>query len=148
MTSKAVAWGAVVGAVALLAAGAASGAGRGRAFYLSVRLHQCLIGTTTPGAKTVTVVPCSNAAHNLEVYAVGHGGWGHANPPSNASARVRVICLTAYQRLTGDALPKTAGWQGFWPDPGAETKQYGDKVVCSYRTWPRLGPLGSGRHVP
>lgn len=111
-----------------------SAAGSGRVFYLSVRLHQCLIGTTTPGAKTVIVVPCSNAAHNLEVYAVGHGGWRHANPPSNADALARVVCLSAYQRLTGHALARTACWQGFWPDPGAETKHDGDKVVCSYRT--------------
>jgi hypothetical protein len=148
MASKAVARGAVVATVTLLVAAAASGAVQGRVFYLSVRLHQCLIGTTTQGAKTVMVVPCSDAAHNLEVYAVGHGGWGHAGPPSNAYALTRVVCLSAYQRLTGHPLPKAAGWQGFWPDPGAETTRYGDKVVCSYRTWPRLDPLGSGRHVP
>ena len=29
----------------------------------------------------------------------------------------------------------------------AQTTRYGDRVVCSYRTWPSLRPLGSGRHV-
>lgn len=147
MASKVVAWSAVAGAVALLAAGAASATASGQIFYLSVRLHQCLIGTRNPGAKTVAVVPCSNAAHNLEVYAVGHGGWGHNEPPSNAGALVRVVCLSAYQRLTGRPLARTEGWHGSWPDPGAETTRYGDKVVCSYRTWPTFRPLGSGWHV-
>jgi hypothetical protein len=131
-----------------LAAGAASAVASSRIFYLSPRVHQCLIGTASPRAKTVIVVPCSNPAHNLEVYAVGHGGWGHNSPPSNAYALVRGVCLSAYQRFTGHSLPNTAGWQGYWPDPGAETTRYGDKVVCSYRTWPTFRPLGSGWHVP
>ena len=133
---------------ALLVAASAPAATSGRVFYLSVRVHQCLIGTTNQRAKTVAVVPCSNAAHNLEVYAVGHGGWGRQNPPPNSFALARVVCLLAYQRVTGHPLPATAGWQGFWADPGAETVRYGDKVICSYRSWPHFGPLGSGRHVP
>lgn len=147
MVSRAMAWSAVVAAFSLLAATAALAESSGRVFYLSARVHQCLIGSTRQGAKTVAVVPCSKPAHNFEVYAVDHGGWGHSNPPSNTFGLVRVVCLTAYQRLTGHPLPRTGGWQGFWPDPGAETTRYGDKVICSYRTWPRYGPLGSGWHV-
>ncbi len=147
MVSKAVACGVSVAALALGIGRPATATTNGRVFYLSVRVHQCLIGTTSPRAKHETVVPCSDAAHNLEVYAIGHGGWGHQTPPTNSFAIARALCLSAYQRTTGRPLPPTGGWQGFWPDPGAETKQYGDKVVCSYRSWPRFGPLGSGWHV-
>ncbi|HET7449137.1 MAG TPA: hypothetical protein VFJ78_00950 [Gaiellaceae bacterium] len=61
------------------------------------------------------VVPCSNPAHNLEVYAVGHGGWGHSAPPPQKTALARQVCLSAYARITGHALPSTAGWQAFGP---------------------------------
>jgi hypothetical protein len=60
-------------ALGLLAVGGASSTTSGQVFYLAARVHQCLI-TTHPPAKTEVVVPCSNAAHNFEVYAVGHGG--------------------------------------------------------------------------
>jgi hypothetical protein len=125
---------------------AAAGSAR-REFYLSAHPRQCLVGTASPGAKTVLVLPCSNPAHNLEVYAIGHGGWAPANPPSGTYAIARGVCVGAFIRLTRHALPRTAGWQGFWADPGAETKRYGDRIVCSYRAWPKLRPLGRGWHV-
>jgi hypothetical protein len=147
MVSKALTWSAVIGAASLWAAGLASSTTSNQVFYLSLRPPECLIAKTIQGTKKVPVVPCSNAAHNLEVYAVEHGGWGHNNPPADAYALVRAVCLSAYQRLTGHPLARTAGWQGYWPDPGAETTRYGDRVVCNFRTWPALRPLGSGRHV-
>jgi hypothetical protein len=144
VVAKAVTLGAVL-ALGLVVAGAASPATSGQVFYLSARVHQCLI-TTQPPSKTEVVVPCSNAAHNFEVYAVGHGGWGHKRP-SNTYELARSVCLSTYHRLTGHSLPKKGGWWGFWPDAGAETARYGDRVVCSYRTAPTLKPLGSGWHV-
>lgn len=147
MARKALMWGAVIGAASPWYAGIATSATSSQVFYLSLHPPQCLISTTIHGAKKVPVVPCSNAAHNLEVYAVAHGGWGHNNPPADAYSLVRAVCLSAYQRLTGHPLAKTGGWVGYWPDPGTETTRYGDRVVCSYRTWPTLKPLGRGRHI-
>lgn len=138
-------------ALALTLVAVASAASGRREFYLDVRPHQCLIaaaGAGNKGYKTVLQVPCSSSAHNLEAYAVGHGGWG-LTPPSQARVRaiVRSTCLGLYQRLTGHAIERPYGWDAFAPDPGAETRRYGDRIVCSLRTWPALRPLGAGWHV-
>lgn len=137
---------------ALLAAGYVAAAVGQPVFYLTVHPKQCLIGGTNAGnknAKTVTVVPCSDSNHNFEVYAVGRGGWGHGTPPALARvlAVMRMICLAAYQRITGHPLARTQGWNGFAPDPGSETARYGDRIICSLRTYPGLRPLGAGWHV-
>ncbi len=139
-----------VGAVLLTCASlavASSHLGR-RVFYLTVHPRQCLLSVKT-SPKFVQVVPCSDAAHNVEVYAIEHGGWGHGTPPtpSKGYAIAHTLCLAAFQRLTGHVLPSNLGWNAFWPDPGAETARYGDKVICSLRRWPGLGPLGQGWHV-
>jgi len=57
------------------------------------------------------------------------------------------ICLKAYRHVQGHALRRPYGWQGFWPDPGHEQARYADKVICGVVLYPRLGPLGRGRHV-
>jgi hypothetical protein len=137
----------VASSAIVLAASTAAAREDGRVFYLTVHPRQCLIGTVTKTTKTVTVVSCANAGHKMEVYAVGHGGWGHRPPPSSAFSLARSVCLAAFQRLTGHALGRGFGWWAFWPDPGSETARYGDKIICSLRTWPQFAPLGSGWHV-
>jgi hypothetical protein len=120
----------------------------GRVFYLAVPPHKCLIASSNPSAKSFSLVGCWNPAHNLEVYAVAHGGWGkRAVSPGVAATRARAVCLTRYRKLTGHGAPRTAGWAFFFPDPGAEARRYGDRVICGFRAWPRLAPLGSGWHV-
>lgn len=133
--------------VAATTATYASAAVGHRAFYLSVHTHQCLVREAS-NPKTVLVVPCSDPAHEMEVYAIGHGGWG-GTPPSAARgyALARSICLSAFRRLTGRAMAGSEGWQAFWPDPGAETARYGDKIICNLRAWPQWKPLGPGWHV-
>jgi hypothetical protein len=136
----------VLAALAMANSGRAKPAGR--VFYLSVRSHECLIASSDPSSKSFSLVSCSNPAHNLEVYAVAHGGWGkRAVSPATAGTSARSVCLTRYRKLTGHGAPRTAGWAFFFPDPGAESRQYGDKVICGYRAWPQLAPLGSGWHV-
>jgi hypothetical protein len=127
---------------------AASARPQAREFYLSVRVHQCLISGPTTTRKLLPIVPCSDPAHRFEVYAIGHGGWG-TTPPSQSTALAvaRSVCLGAFQRLTGHPLAATLGWNAFWPDPGAESRRYLDKIICSLRTWPHLAPLGAGWHV-
>ena len=138
----------VVATSVVLSAAASASTGQ-RVFYLTTHPRQCLIATG-PTAKSPLAVPCSDPRHNMEVYAVGHGGWGHHHPPASKTVIggvARAICLSAFQRLTGHSLPANSGWNAYWPDPGSETARYGDKIICSYRTWPRLAALGSGWHV-
>lgn len=117
-----------------------------RTFYLNARVGQCTIyRSSTP--KLLVVVPCANARHNLEVYAVSRGGWGHGGVPANAYSRVRTICLNAYRHVQGRAVRRPYGWQGFWPDPGHEQAGYADEVICGLVLYPGLGPLGRGRYV-
>jgi hypothetical protein len=144
----------LLGSIAAVVAGsivlspAASGSAGHRVFYLTTHPRQCLIATKASGKRPL-VVPCSNAQHNLEVYAIGHGGWGHRHPPSSKTVRgiAQSVCVAAFQRVTGRPMRSNEGWNAFWPDPGAETARYGDKIICSYRTWPRWKALGSGWHV-
>jgi hypothetical protein len=132
----------VLGTIALASASTSSV----RTFYLNAQVGQCAIfRTSTP--KVLVVVPCSNGRHNLEVYAVAHGGWGQNAVPANAYSRVRSICLSAYRHVQGHALHLPYGWQGFWPDPGSEQTHYADKVLCGLTLYPGLRPLGRGRHV-
>ena len=123
-----------------------------RVFYLSVKPYECLLGaaaTGNKGNKTVLVVPCSDPAHDFEVYGVGHGGWGHSTPPPLQTELLilRNKCWALYQRVTGHPLQRPYGWEGFVPDPGTETAAYGDKIVCSLKTYPVIKPLGAGWHL-
>jgi hypothetical protein len=132
-------------AASALAAGVAAG---GPVFYLTLKPGQCAIRATAR-AKTVAVVPCSNPKHNLEVYAIRHGGWKHGTPPSHGLlvARLQFLCLRAFADVANRQMPQGYGWRGFWPDPGAEQKRYGDEVVCALTHFPRQTPLGAGRHL-
>jgi hypothetical protein len=120
-----------------------------RAFYLAVHPRQCLVVPTHGAGKMVLVVSCSDPAHNQEVYAIGHGGWGHHTAPAYATAYAvaRSFCLSAFQRLTGHQMTRSEGWSASWPDSGVETTKYGDKIVCKFRAWPLMTPLGNGWHV-
>jgi hypothetical protein len=128
----------VLGTLASIAAAA------GRpTFYLAVASHQCVIAPVVH--KQLLVVPCSDAKHNEEVYAVGHATM----PPTYAAqlSVARIFCLASFQRVTGRPMGSTEGWEAYWPDPGAERAKYDDKVICAYRHLTRLEPFGPGWHV-
>ena len=115
-------------------------------FYLALHKGNC--GVWPHRGKAVRVVPCSNPAHNLETYWVGHGGWGHAaatHATKFADARAR--CLAAFQRQYGHSILSAYGWYGFWPDPGAEQAKYGDRLECSLVRYPGEPAMGRGRHI-
>ena len=132
----------ILGMIAL----ASANTGGVRTFYLNARVGQCAVfQTSTP--KVLLDVPCSNSRHNLEVYTVTRGGWGHNAVPANAYSRVRSICLSTYRHVQGHALRLPYGWQGFWPDPGNEQAHYADRVICGLTLYPGLRALGRGRHV-
>jgi len=146
-----------VGCAATLAfAGACSVAGANvtavhRIFYLKLSVGECAQapkGTGGPGHKTLLVVPCSSPVHNLETYAVLHGGWGHGTPPSHPAvdALGRSLCLNSFQRRFGHPIRRGYGYQYYFPDPGAETARYGDRFICSLGLYPSFGPMGAGTH--
>lgn len=101
-----------------------------------------------PHGKTLLVVPCSNRAHALEVYAVLHGGWGHADPPKHPAvdALARSLCAGSFQRRFGHSIRTGYGFEYFFPDAGAETSTYGDRFICALRLWPSYGAMGPGKH--
>ena len=87
-------------------------------------------------------------AHNLEVYWVGHGGWGKTSASRTAKfADAKARCLSSFQRIYHHGIPYGYGWEGFWPDPGAESAKYGDRTECSYVRYPGAPAMGAGRHV-
>ena len=115
-----------------------------KVFYLQVKVGQC---TLRPHSKLLLVVPCSNPNHSLETYAVAHGGWG-TTPPSHSAivATANSQCRSWFQRRFGHPIPTGYGFEYFFPDPGAETTKYGDRVICALRLWPAYGPMGAGFH--
>ncbi len=114
-------------------------------FYLKLRVGQCAL---RPHRKTLLVVPCSNRAHNLETYAVLHGGWGQGNPPRHPAVDTlgRSLCQSSFQRRFGHPIRAGYGFEYFFPDPGAETTKYHDRFICSLRLWPSYGAMGAGTH--
>lgn len=114
-------------------------------FYLALRSGDCAVWPHS--GKVVRAVSCSNPAHNLETYWVGHGGWGHASRTHAAKfAAVKSRCLAAFQRRFGHPIRTPYGWYAFWPDSGAEQAKYGDRVECSLVRYPGAPAMGAGRH--
>ena len=95
-------------------------------FYLQLKVGQC---AKRPHSKILLVVPCSDPSHALETYAVMNGGWGAA-PPSPLALRNRAmsLCRSSFQRRFGHPIRAGYGFEFFFPDPGAETTKYGDRV--------------------
>jgi hypothetical protein len=132
-------------AVTAMPAGSSTGATGASVFYLALHSGQC--GVWPHRGKLVRVVPCSNPAHNLETYWVGHGGWGHTSRTNAVKfAAAKSHCLAAFQRRYGHAIAVPYGWYAFWPDPGAEQVKYGDRMECSLIRWPGEPAMGPGRH--
>ena len=98
--------------------------------------------------KVLQVVPCSNPAHNLETYFVGHAGWGQARLTQAAeTARARSVCWSTFQQRFGRPISAPYGWYAFWPDPGSEQAKYGDRLECSLIRYPGEPAMGPGRHT-
>jgi len=115
-------------------------------FYLNFHSGQCGLYTTANGEHPL-VVPCSDPAHNMEVYFVTHGGWGPSPATSFVAADSRRICLSKFQKLFGGAMRSNFGYLYFYPDPGAQTRQYGDRLICSLTRWPNAhASMGAGVH--
>ena len=115
-----------------------------KVFYLQLKVGQCAL---RPHSKMLLVVPCSNPNHFLETYAVMHGGWG-STPPSHSAlmSLASSVCRTSFQRRFHHPIRTGYGYEFYFPDPGAETAKYGDRVNCSLRTWPSYTALGAGTH--
>jgi len=117
-----------------------------RELYVSLVPGQCVIAI--PGDfETTDVVSCGDRRHDVEIYAVEKGGWGRAKtpPPSVVDGKARSLCLAAYTRITGHALPNRYNWHAFWINSGPAKARYTDTIICGLAT-PTLSPLGSGLH--
>ncbi len=115
-------------------------------FYLNFHAGQCGLYTSANGEHPL-VVPCSDPHHDMEVYVVTHGGWGPAPVSSIVSADAHRICLSKFRKLFGGTLRSNYGYLYFFPDPGAQTQQYGDRLICSLTRWPNAhAAMGAGTH--
>jgi hypothetical protein len=119
-----------------------------RTLIVSLRVGQCAIASATD-TKTASVTRCANPKHNLEIYAVEHGGWGHKKTPPRAKvvASARTLCVAAFEKRTGHSFPTDEGWRAFWIGSGNQKTRYGDRLICGLSAFPVLRPLGAGRHV-
>ena len=115
------------------------------AFYLTLKTDQC--ATASLSGKQYLVMPCSNPAHNIEVFAARYGGWGHGPRPSH-NAVVTVagkLCGAAFVSRFGHSLASPNLWFLIWADAGAETTKYGDRITCAVAHKP-LAAMGAGTH--
>jgi hypothetical protein len=112
-------------------------------FYLDLKVGTCAKQVTT---KRFLVLPCSNGTQQYEVFAVVHGGWTQAPAYRVAYARAQGLCLSTFARRYGGALGTPYGWYAFWPDAGAESARYHDRIVCTLVRPPGHPSLGAGTH--
>jgi hypothetical protein len=140
-------------AVVALGAGASVAAETGRAsvagrsvFYLDMRVGQCAL--LPMKHKQLRVVPCFDGLHNLEVFTVAHGGWGLAQPPPHRVVLQLAfhVCTWTFLRRFGHLIKPPYGYVAYWPDPGAETDKYGDRMICALDLGASHGPMGQGTH--
>jgi hypothetical protein len=134
-----------VAAMAAATAGATPLAAR-KIFYLDLRSGQCARGVFTH--KTLLLLPCSDPSHNLEIYAVLHGGWKRGHQPSHDTvyARARTLCTGKFRSRFGHPISTPYGWRAFWPDRGTEEAKYGDRLICGLAHYPKPTALGAGTH--
>jgi hypothetical protein len=115
-------------------------------FYLDLKTGECAF--LPMKHKHLRVVPCLNSLHQIEVFTVTHGGWGLAQPPPH---RVVVqlsftVCNNAFLRRFGRVIQPPYVYVAYWPDPGAETNRYGDRMICALALPGNHPPMGAGTH--
>jgi len=135
---------AAAGSTALGATLGASAHSR-KVFYLNLRVGEC--ARLPMKHKHLRVVPCANPRHQLEVFAVDrHVGWGLSEPPHRVVVRLSfTVCNNAFLQRFNRVIHQPYGYIAYWPDPGAETRKYGDRMICAL-VGPGKGPMGSGTH--
>jgi hypothetical protein len=109
-----------------------------RVFYLTMARAHCY-RLPTGAAKRALPVRCARR-HQVEVAAVGHGGWGRTHP--SRAARLAASRRVCRPRIIAYAGP-SAAWVAFFPDAGAEARRFGDRVVCAVARLRRDGSLAT-----
>jgi len=143
--------GVVLAVVAIGAGSEASGATLGSSahsrsvFYLDLKVGEC--ARLPMKHKHLRVVRCRNPRHQLEVFAVDHHvGWGLAEPPHRVVVRLSfTVCNNAFLGRFRHLIHPPYGYIAYWPDPGAETRRYGDRMICAL-VGPGKRPMGPGTH--
>jgi hypothetical protein len=116
-----------------------------KVFYLDLKAGECAL--LPMRHKHLRVLPCLNARHQLEVFAVDkHVGWGDAEPPHRVVVRLSfTVCNNAFLQRFNRVIQPPYGYIAYWPDPGAENRKYGDRMICAL-VGPGRAPMGSGTH--
>jgi len=115
-------------------------------FYLRLKAGEC--ARLPMKHKHLRVVPCRNPRHELEVFAVDqHVGWGLDEPPHRIVVRLSfTVCNNAFLRRFGRVITRPYTYVAYWPDPGAETNRYGDRMICALGLPGNHPPMGAGTH--
>ena len=114
-------------------------------FYLDLKAGEC--ARLPMKHKHLRVVPCRNPRHELEVFAVDqHVGWGLDEPPHRIVVRLSfTVCNNAFLQRFRRVIQQPYGYIAYWPDPGAENRKYGDRMICAL-VGPGKRPMGPGTH--
>ena len=133
---------AVVAALALFFSGSPTAEALSKgSFYLELKTG-CYSANKTPSKssrwtdtnyKTLYATGCTQP-HHYEVFYVGKLKAKDLNS-EGAKKEAGIACdNAAIATLTGQKdLPKTLTYGYFFPDPGAEEKKYGKKILCFFR---------------
>jgi len=133
---------AIIGVLALLLSGvpAAEALSKG-SFYLELRLG-CYSANKAPtkaskwsdtNYKTLYSTACTSA-HHYEVFFIGKIKAIDLNSAAAKKEAGQACDNAALATLTGQKnLPQSLTYGYFFPDPGAEEKKYGKKILCFFR---------------
>ena len=127
-------------ALSLLSALPAQALGKGT-FYLELKLG-CYSANKAPtkssrwsdtNYKTLYMTSCTSA-HHYEVFYTGKLKAKDLNSEAAKKEAGSACDNAALETLTGQKdLPPSLTYGYFYPDPGAEEKKYGKRIVCFFR---------------
>jgi hypothetical protein len=133
---------AIIGVLALLLSGvpATEALSKG-SFYLELRLG-CYAANKAPtkaskwsdtNYKTLYSTACTSP-HHYEVFFIGKLKAKDLNSAAAKKEAGQACDNAALATLTGQKnLPQSLTYGYFFPDPGAEEKKYGKKILCFFR---------------
>jgi hypothetical protein len=133
---------AIVSALALLLSGAPAAEALSKgSFYLELRLG-CYSANKSPSKpskwtdtnyKTLYSIACTSP-HHYEVFYIGKIKAKDLSSEAAKKEAGMACDNAAIATLTGQKdLPQSLTYGYFFPDPGAEEKKYGKKILCFFR---------------
>jgi hypothetical protein len=142
-------WTIAAAAVTACLTGVAGAQASGLTFYLDLRPVRCAI---KDDPKHFLVVPCSLVTHEIEIYAVVHGGWGHRRPSASvASELAHRRCGATFRSLYGNTIDNGYAWWASGPTV-ARRRSTATGSSAAWRDWSTLRTgrvptgMGNGTH--